>query len=66
LNGRYFSHLNTAGELITQFAGGLPFNLYLKQFFAAHKKYGSKDRRQIIEKNKTFRDMGLNILIEHC
>ena len=47
MNGRYFSHLNTAGELITQFTGGLPFNLYLKQFFAAHKKYGSKDRRQI-------------------
>ncbi|MCF8339586.1 MAG: Fmu (Sun) domain-containing protein [Chitinophagaceae bacterium] len=47
MNGRYFSHLNTAGELITQFTGSLPFNLYLKQFFAAHKKYGSKDRRQI-------------------
>ena len=47
MNGRYFSHLNTAGELITQFTGGFPFNLYLKQFFAAHKKYGSKDRRQI-------------------
>ena len=47
MNGRYFSHLNTAAELIAQYSGGLPFNLYLKQFFASNKKYGSKDRRQI-------------------
>lgn len=47
MKGRYFSHLNTTAELLVQYSGGLPFNLYLKQYFAANKKYGSKDRRQI-------------------
>lgn len=47
MKGRYISHLNTAGDLIRLFTGSLPFHLYLKQFFAKHKKYGSKDRKQI-------------------
>lgn len=44
---RYFSHLNTAVQLIGQYKGEMPFSIFLKSFFAQHKKYGSKDRKSI-------------------
>ncbi len=33
--------------MITAYPGGEPFSLYLKKYFAANKKHGSKDRKQI-------------------
>lgn len=44
---RYQSYLNTAQKIITSYKGEVPFAIYLKQFFVADKKYGSKDRKQI-------------------
>jgi 16S rRNA (cytosine967-C5)-methyltransferase len=44
---RYHSYLNTAKKIIETFTGAAPLSAYLKKFFAADKKYGSKDRKQI-------------------
>lgn len=44
---RSYSYINTATKLVNLFDGEKPFNAFLKQFFAANKKYGSRDRRQI-------------------
>lgn len=40
-------HINTAANIIQQYDGVVPLHHHLKQFFAADKKYGSKDRKQI-------------------
>ena len=44
---KYYSHLNTAVSILEQYRGEIPFHHYLKSFFSAEKKYGSKDRRNI-------------------
>jgi 16S rRNA (cytosine967-C5)-methyltransferase len=43
----HLSHYNTAITILQGYNGSLPFHHYSKQFFNAHKKYGSKDRKQI-------------------
>ena len=44
---RYFSHLNTAESILRQYQGREPFAAFIKKFFAASRKYGSSDRRNI-------------------
>jgi 16S rRNA (cytosine967-C5)-methyltransferase len=44
---KYFSHLNTAVQLLQQYNGSQPFGSFIKQFFSQHKKYGSRDRKNI-------------------
>ncbi len=44
---RYHSYLNTAKKIIESFAGEIPLAAFLKKYFSASKKYGSKDRKQI-------------------
>jgi 16S rRNA (cytosine967-C5)-methyltransferase len=44
---KYFSHLNTATQIIQQYSGQEPLHHFLKFFFSRHKKSGSKDRRRI-------------------
>jgi 16S rRNA (cytosine967-C5)-methyltransferase len=44
---KYFSHINTAEQLLQQYNGSVPFGSFIKQFFSQHKKYGSKDRKNI-------------------
>jgi len=44
---RYQSYLNTASTIISSYKGAIPLSHFLKQFFSAEKKYGSKDRKQI-------------------
>ena len=44
---KYFSHLNTAVQLLQQYNGSQPFGSFIKQYFSQHKKYGSKDRKNI-------------------
>ena len=41
------AHINTALHIIKQYDGQLPLAHYLKQYFAANKKHGSKDRKNI-------------------
>src|SRR3569623_269733 len=44
---RFHSYFNTAVQLIQAYDGGMPLAHYLKQYFAQHKKHGSKDRKYI-------------------
>ncbi|MBL7702659.1 MAG: methyltransferase domain-containing protein [Ferruginibacter sp.] len=44
---RYHSYLNSAKTIIELYRGGVPLAGFLKKYFSANKKYGSKDRKQI-------------------
>lgn len=44
---RHHSYLNSAKTIIGIYDGGEPLSAFLKKYFAANKKYGSKDRKQI-------------------
>lgn len=44
---RSHSYINSAKAILQQYDGSLPFAIWIKQYFKAHKKYGSKDRREI-------------------
>ena len=44
---RFHSYINTAKNILDNYHGDKPFAIFVKQFFAAHKKYGSKDRKSI-------------------
>ena len=44
---RYHSYINSAKEILTQYKGEEPFTSFLKKSFSQHKKYGSKDRKEI-------------------
>lgn len=43
----YYSWLNSSAEIIKRYKGEQPLAGWLKQWFSANKKYGSRDRRQI-------------------
>ncbi len=42
-----FSHLNSAAAILASYSGNEQFHLFLKKYFSANKKFGSKDRKQI-------------------
>jgi len=44
---RFYSYLNSAVQIITQYKGEETFASFLKKYFPRYKKYGSKDRKQI-------------------
>jgi 16S rRNA (cytosine967-C5)-methyltransferase len=44
---RFHSYLNSAATILSIYKGEEPFATFLKKYFAQHKKYGSKDRKQI-------------------
>jgi 16S rRNA (cytosine967-C5)-methyltransferase len=44
---RYHSYIHTAARILETYKGDVPLAVFLKKYFAADKKYGSKDRRQI-------------------
>lgn len=44
---RFQSYLNTAYFIISNYRGNLPLAQFLKNYFSQHKKYGSRDRKQI-------------------
>ncbi|MFY7841077.1 MAG: Fmu (Sun) domain-containing protein [Lacibacter sp.] len=46
---RYYSYINSAKEIITAYSGAEPFASHLKKQFAANKKFGGKDRKQIAQ-----------------
>ncbi|TKK65527.1 Fmu (Sun) domain-containing protein [Ilyomonas limi] len=43
----YKKYFDTAVTLIQQYNGRVPLAIYLKHYFAQHKKHGSKDRKHI-------------------
>jgi 16S rRNA (cytosine967-C5)-methyltransferase len=47
LDKYHSSHQNVADKLVREYEGPTPFALYLKMYFAANKKHGSKDRKSI-------------------
>lgn len=64
---RYQSYLNTATKIISAYKGEEPLASYLRKFFAADKKYGSKDRKSISSLCYNYFRLGkaaLNIPIE--
>lgn len=44
---RYHSYINSAKTILERYNGEEPFASFLKKYFSANKKYGSKDRKQI-------------------
>ena len=47
MQNRFQSYLNTATSLIVKYDIKTPFAIYLKNYFAQHKKHGSTDRKNI-------------------
>lgn len=47
-HSKYFERrIKVSADLVCSYNGGEPFHLYLRKFFKANKKYGSKDRKEI-------------------
>jgi 16S rRNA (cytosine967-C5)-methyltransferase len=44
---KFHSHITSAIKLINAYSAGRPLAIHIKSFFAANKKFGSKDRRTI-------------------
>ena len=44
---RFRSYLNSAIAILKSYDGNEPFHLFIKKYFAANKKFGSRDRKQI-------------------
>lgn len=44
---KYFSHIQSARQIVEGYHGKEPFHRYIRAFFAQHKKFGSRDRKQI-------------------
>ncbi|MBZ5859185.1 RsmB/NOP family class I SAM-dependent RNA methyltransferase [Flavihumibacter profundi] len=43
------AHVQTALQLVQSYKGDMPFVHYSKTYFSAHKKHGSRDRKQILQ-----------------
>ena len=64
---RYNSYLNSAVQILKRFKGSEPLASFLKKYFAANKKFGSKDRKQIAHLCYCYFRLGktlMNIAIE--
>ena len=64
---RYHSYLNSARQLLQQYNGEEPFSSFLKKYFSANKKFGSKDRKQVSHLCYSFFRMGkalMNVSLE--
>jgi 16S rRNA (cytosine967-C5)-methyltransferase len=59
---RYHSYLNSAKQILQQYNGEEPFASFIKKYFSANKKYGSKDRRQISNLCYCFFRMGKAVM----
>jgi 16S rRNA (cytosine967-C5)-methyltransferase len=44
---RYHSYINSAAAILSTYKGDEPFASFIKKYFAQHKKFGSKDRKEI-------------------
>jgi 16S rRNA (cytosine967-C5)-methyltransferase len=59
---RYYSYLNTSKHLLQQYNGEEPFASFLKKYFSANKKIGSKDRKQVSNLCYSFFRMGKAVM----
>ncbi len=46
---RYFSYLNTAKQIVSDYNGTIPLAAWLKNFFSNRKQMGSRDRREVAQ-----------------
>jgi 16S rRNA (cytosine967-C5)-methyltransferase len=60
--GRFHSYLNSSKEILSTYQGKEPFSFYLKKYFAANKKMGSKDRREISDLCYSFFRLGITVM----
>ena len=44
---RYHSYLNSASTILSAYTGEEPFTSFIRKYFSQHKKFGSKDRKQV-------------------
>ncbi|MES2891623.1 MAG: Fmu (Sun) domain-containing protein [Bacteroidota bacterium] len=44
---RFHSYINSATTILESYHGDKPFAIYLKQYFASNKRFGSNDRKQV-------------------
>jgi 16S rRNA (cytosine967-C5)-methyltransferase len=44
---RFRAYLNAAINILQLYPGKIPLHLFLKQYFSANKKFGSRDRKQV-------------------
>jgi 16S rRNA (cytosine967-C5)-methyltransferase len=44
---RFHSYLNIAEKILASYKATAPFNIHIKEYFAANKKHGSRDRKLI-------------------
>jgi len=44
---RYHSYINSATAILSAYKGEEPFASFIKKYFSQHKKFGSKDRKQV-------------------
>ena len=58
---RFQRYLDYSGDLITRYKGGEPFHLYLKKYFAANKKHGSRDRKLITSLCYNYFRLGMGV-----
>ena len=64
---RYHSYINSTKDILSIYKGEEPLSSFLKKYFSAYKKYGSKDRKQISNLCYCFFRMGkaaMNVSIE--
>jgi len=64
---RYHSYINSAKDILTSYRGEEPLSSFLKKYFSANKKFGSKDRKHVAHLCYCFFRMGkviMNISIE--
>ena len=55
---RYHSYINSTKEILSIYRGDEPLSSFLKKYFSANKKFGSKDRKQIAHLCYCFFRMG--------
>jgi len=55
---RYHSYINSTKEILGIYKGNEPLSSFLKKYFSANKKFGSKDRKQIANLCYCFFRMG--------
>lgn len=44
---RFYSYLQSATLILSQYKGDVPFAIFIKKYFSTNKKYGSRDRKEI-------------------
>jgi 16S rRNA (cytosine967-C5)-methyltransferase len=59
---RFYSYLNSAEKILQLYDGSIPFAHFIKNYFSQHKKFGSKDRKQISNLCYSFFRLGKAVL----